>query len=87
MAERFGDRVKIIANDEDILKETTPEGTWRYASFEVVDGRSKKVLYTKLRSGRHLVEKRALLDMFLDKLTGKVERTEAVYAERLKVRN
>mmetsp|Transcript_80614 Transcript_80614/g.236906 ORF Transcript_80614/g.236906 Transcript_80614/m.236906 type:complete len:86 (-) Transcript_80614:380-637(-) len=66
LAERFGDRVTMVANDPEALKELSPTGEFRHGAFEITDVKSKENLYTKLGSGLHVTEKKQWIDKFLD---------------------
>lgn len=51
----------ITANEEDVLKQTVPEGAgwegalWRKGAFEIMRKDTGEVLYSKLGEGAHLV--------------------------------
>eukprot|EP00873_Tetraselmis_striata_P016946 jgi/Tetstr1/437210/TSEL_025940.t1 len=52
----------ITANEEDVLKQTVPEGAgwegalWRKGAFEIMRKDTGEVLYSKLGEGAHLVD-------------------------------
>mmetsp|Transcript_130785 Transcript_130785/g.279763 ORF Transcript_130785/g.279763 Transcript_130785/m.279763 type:complete len:81 (-) Transcript_130785:95-337(-) len=64
--DRFDGRVRLVANDPDLLLELSPTGKWRPGAFEVVEPKSKKVLYTKLGSGLHVTEKESWMTALFD---------------------
>jgi len=68
LKERFGERVRMFANDPEALQEFTPEGKWRHGSFEIVELSTRKVVYTKLGTGLHVTEKRPWLEKWMDEL-------------------
>mmetsp|Transcript_44223 Transcript_44223/g.87761 ORF Transcript_44223/g.87761 Transcript_44223/m.87761 type:complete len:88 (-) Transcript_44223:312-575(-) len=68
--ERFGDKVQMFFNDKEFLQNEIglDDGKWRYSSFEVMDLKTKKVLFTRLGSGVHVTEKKAWVDDLLDEV-------------------
>lgn len=63
---RFGNRVRMIMNDPEMLHAHSPDRKWRHGSFEVIDVKTGTSMYTKLGSGLHLTEKQEWVDKFLD---------------------
>ncbi|CAJ1397764.1 unnamed protein product [Effrenium voratum] len=66
LADRFGERVLCFANHEDTLQELCGQGTSRSGAFEVVDVKTKELLYTKLGSGVHITERQEWMDKLLE---------------------
>ncbi|CAK9107229.1 unnamed protein product [Durusdinium trenchii] len=68
LAERFGERVLCFANHEDTLQELIRQPKSRINAFEVVDVKSKKVLYTKLGSGLLITERQEWLEKLFEEI-------------------
>mmetsp|Transcript_25350 Transcript_25350/g.57669 ORF Transcript_25350/g.57669 Transcript_25350/m.57669 type:complete len:86 (+) Transcript_25350:257-514(+) len=71
LTERFGEKVRLVGNDPEALAEFTETGKYRPGAFEVIDLRTKDVLYTKLGTGLHVTEKKEWMDRFLDDVAKK----------------
>jgi len=58
----------MFFNDKEYLEKEfgLADGKWRYASFEIVDLKTKKLLYTKLGSGLHVTERQEWVEKLLD---------------------
>eukprot|EP00930_Biecheleria_cincta_P071590 TRINITY_DN5907_c0_g1_i2.p1 TRINITY_DN5907_c0_g1~~TRINITY_DN5907_c0_g1_i2.p1 ORF type:complete len:222 (+),score=36.58 TRINITY_DN5907_c0_g1_i2:79-666(+) len=75
--QRFGEKVIVIANQEEVLMELNKEKEYRPCSFEIVDMASKKLLFTKMGSGLHITEKQLWIDKFLDEVEKICEKAKA----------
>jgi len=71
VAASHGDRVTVVGNEAGLLARFSPTGTWRRGAFEVVRADNGELLYSKVKTGQHLVDDAAKLASFVAALVVK----------------
>jgi len=68
VASKHGARFSVAMNDKALLKQLSPTGVWRVSSFEVTRVDTGELLYSKMKTGVHFVDKPDQLAAFVEKL-------------------